>query len=56
MTRLPPGGRLRSIPRSHREVEVSEASGGVMAEWPVHDGDLVDAANPLARLYPEVSE
>ena len=28
---------------------------GVLAEWLVHDGDLVDAGDPIARLYPEVS-
>jgi [acyl-carrier-protein] S-malonyltransferase len=28
----------------------------VLAEWLVHDGDLVDAGDPIARLYPEVAE
>ena len=55
-TRLPAGTSLGSI-RSRREaVDVSAAYDGVLAEWLVHDGDLVDAGDPLARLYPEVSE
>ncbi|HEY0400099.1 MAG TPA: hypothetical protein VGF00_17000 [Acidimicrobiia bacterium] len=28
----------------------------MLAEWLVHEGDLVDAGDPLARLYPEVSQ
>ncbi len=38
------------------EVDVSAAHDGVLAEWLFHDGDLVDAGDPLARPYPEVSE
>ena len=26
----------------------------MLAEWLVHEGDLVDAGDPIARLYPEV--
>ncbi len=36
------------------EVHVSAAHDGVLARWLVHDGDLVDAGDPLARPYPEV--
>jgi [acyl-carrier-protein] S-malonyltransferase len=36
------------------EVHVSAADDGVLAAWLVHEGDLVDAGDPLARLYPEV--
>ena len=39
-----------------RAVHVSAGHDGVLAEWLVHDGDLVDAGDPIARLYPEVSE
>jgi [acyl-carrier-protein] S-malonyltransferase len=37
-------------------LDVSAAYDGVLAGWLVQDGDLVDAGDPLARLYPEVSE
>lgn len=37
-----------------RRVHVSTAHDGVLAEELVHEGDLVDAGDPLARLYPEV--
>ncbi len=36
------------------EVHVSAAHDGVLAGWLVHEGDLVDAGDPLARPYPEV--
>ena len=55
-TRLPAGTPLGSIRSRREEVNVSAAYDGVLAEWLVHDGDLVDAGDPLARLYPEVSE
>jgi [acyl-carrier-protein] S-malonyltransferase len=55
-TRLPAGTTLGSIRSRRAEVDVSAAYDGVLAEWLVHDGDLVDAGDPLARLYPEVSE
>jgi [acyl-carrier-protein] S-malonyltransferase len=54
-THLPAGTPLGCV-RSRREaVNVSAGYDGVLAEWLVHDGDLVDAGDPLARLYPEVS-
>ena len=46
-------GRIRS---RREEVNVSAGYDGVLAEWLVHEGDLVDAGDPIARLYPEVSE
>ena len=55
-TRLPAGTLLGSIRSRRAEVDVSAAYDGVLAEWLVQDGDLVDAGDPLARLYPEVSE
>lgn len=54
-TRLPAGTLLGSIRSRREEVDVSAAYDGVLAEWLVQDGDLVDAGDPLARLYPEVS-
>jgi hypothetical protein len=40
----------------HACVHVSAGHDGVLAEWLAHEGDLVDAGDPIARLYPEVSE
>ncbi|SFU02015.1 [acyl-carrier-protein] S-malonyltransferase [Geodermatophilus amargosae] len=53
-TRLPAGTPLGCVRSRREEVNVSAAYDGVLAEWLVHDGDLVDAGDPLARLYPEV--
>ena len=55
-TRLPAGTPLGRIRSRREQVDVSAAYDGVLAEWLVHDGDLVDAGDPLARLYPEVSQ
>jgi [acyl-carrier-protein] S-malonyltransferase len=52
---VPAGSPLGSIRSRRDEVNVSAAYAGVLAEWLVHDGDLVDAGDPIARLYPEVS-
>jgi [acyl-carrier-protein] S-malonyltransferase len=53
--RLPAGRLLGSIRSRRQQVDVSAGYAGVLAEWLVHDGDLVDAGNPIARLYPEES-
>ena len=55
-SRLPAGSPLGSIRSRREEVNVSAAYDGVLAEWLVQDGDLDDAGDPIARLYPEVSE
>ena len=52
---LPAGTPLGCIRGRRDEVHVSAAYDGVLAEWLVHEGDLVDAGDPIARLYPEVS-
>jgi [acyl-carrier-protein] S-malonyltransferase len=54
-SRLPAGTPLGSISSRREEVNVSAGYDGVLAEWLVHEGDLVDAGDPIARLYPEVS-
>ena len=54
-SRLPAGTPLGVVRTRRDEVHVSAAYDGVLAEWLVHEGDLVDAGDPLARLYPEVS-
>ena len=54
-SRLPAGTPLGVVRTRRDEVHVSAGYDGVLAEWLVHEGDLVDAGDPLARLYPEVS-
>jgi [acyl-carrier-protein] S-malonyltransferase len=54
-TRLPAGTDLGCVRSRREEVKVSAGYDGILAEWLVRDGDLVDAGDPLARLYPEVS-
>ncbi|WP_029433896.1 acyltransferase domain-containing protein [Blastococcus sp. URHD0036] len=54
-THVPAGAPLGCIRSRREEVGVSAAYAGVLAEWLVQDGDLVDAGDPIARLYPEVS-
>jgi [acyl-carrier-protein] S-malonyltransferase len=53
---LAAGTPLGRIHGRRAEVDVSAPYDGVLAEWLVHEGDLVDAGDPIARLYPEVSE
>ncbi|MGY1610270.1 acyltransferase domain-containing protein [Geodermatophilus sp. SYSU D00700] len=53
-TRLPAGTLLGRVRGRQGEADVSAGYDGVLAEWLVQDGDLVDAGDPLARLYPEV--
>jgi malonyl CoA-acyl carrier protein transacylase len=55
-TRLPAGTPLGRIRSRREEANVSAGYDGVLAEWLVQDGDLVDAGDPIARLYPEVPE
>ncbi len=55
-TRLPAGTPLGCVRSRREEVKVSAGYDGVLAEWLVQEGDLVDAGDPLARLYPEVSQ
>jgi [acyl-carrier-protein] S-malonyltransferase len=52
---LPAGTPLGLIRSRREEVHVSAGYDGVLAEWLVHEGDLVDAGDPIARLYPEVT-
>jgi [acyl-carrier-protein] S-malonyltransferase len=54
-THLPAGTPLGRVRSRREEVDVSAGYDGVLAEWLVQDGDLVNVGDPLARLYPEVS-
>ena len=53
-THLPAGTPLGCVRSRRGEADVSAGYDGVLAEWLVQDGDLVDAGDPIARLYPEV--
>ena len=53
--RLPAGSPLGCIRSRREEVNVSAGYDGVLAEWLVHEGDLVNTGDPIARLYPEVA-
>ncbi|MGY1636067.1 acyltransferase domain-containing protein [Geodermatophilus sp. SYSU D00742] len=55
-SRLPAGTPLGVIRSRREDVNVSAGYDGVLAEWLVQDGDLVDAGDPIARLYPEGAE
>jgi [acyl-carrier-protein] S-malonyltransferase len=55
-TRLAAGTPLGCIRSRREEVDLSAGYPGVLAEWLVQDGDLVDAGDPIARLYPEAME
>jgi [acyl-carrier-protein] S-malonyltransferase len=54
-SRFAAGSPLGVVASRRAEVDVSAGYDGVLAEWLVHEGDLVDAGDPIARLYPEVS-
>jgi [acyl-carrier-protein] S-malonyltransferase len=54
-TAVPAGTPLGRIRSRREEVDVSAGYDGVLVEWLVHEGDLVDAGDPIARLYPETS-
>lgn len=54
-TRLAAGTPLATVAGRRETVEVAAGYAGVLAEWLVAEGDLVDAGDPLARLYPEES-
>ncbi|SDP48845.1 [acyl-carrier-protein] S-malonyltransferase [Klenkia soli] len=53
-TALPAGATLATIAGRRETVEVAAGYAGLLAEWLVAEGDLVDAGDPIARLYPEV--
>ncbi len=53
-TALPAGATLATVAGRRETVEVAPGYAGLLAEWLVFEGDLVDAGDPIARLYPEV--
>ncbi|MGI8695090.1 MAG: biotin/lipoyl-binding protein [Mycobacteriales bacterium] len=46
------GAALGAVHTRRDDQPVSAAYDGVLVEWLVQDGDLVDAGDPLARVHP----
>ena len=55
-TRVRAGSRLGAVRTKREELEVSATYDGVLVEWLLEDGDLVDPGEPLARLVPGTAE
>ncbi len=55
-TRVRAGSRLGAVRTRREELQVSAGYGGVLVEWLLQDGDLVDPGEPLARLVPGSAE
>lgn len=49
------GSPLGVVRTRRDEHHVNASYDGVLVEWLLQDGDLVDAGGPLARLYPETA-
>ncbi|MEN3361251.1 MAG: [acyl-carrier-protein] S-malonyltransferase [Mycobacteriales bacterium] len=50
---VPAGSPLGTVATKREEHPVSAGYHGVLVEWLLEDGDLVNAGEPVARLYPE---
>jgi [acyl-carrier-protein] S-malonyltransferase len=55
-TRVQAGSRLGAVRTKREDLQVSAGYDGVLVEWLIEDGDLVDAGEPLARLVPGTEE
>jgi [acyl-carrier-protein] S-malonyltransferase len=55
-TRVAAGSRLGAVRTKREELQVSATYDGVLVEWLLEDGDLVDPGQPLARLVPGAAE
>ena len=55
-TRVRAGSRLGAVRTKREELQVSATYDGVLVEWLLQDGDLVDPGEPLARLVPGTPE
>jgi [acyl-carrier-protein] S-malonyltransferase len=55
-TRVRAGSRLGAVRTKREELQVSATYDGVLVEWLLQDGDLVDPGEPLARLVPGTAE
>jgi [acyl-carrier-protein] S-malonyltransferase len=54
--RVRAGSRLGSVRTKREDLQVSAGYDGVLVEWLMQDGDLVDPGEPLARLVPGSGE
>ena len=54
--RVSAGSRLGAVRTKREDLQVSAGYDGVIVEWLLQDGDLVDAGEPLARLVPDTGE
>ena len=52
-TRVSAGSRLGAVRTKKEDMQVSAGYDGVLVEWLLQDGDLVDPGEPLARLVPD---
>jgi [acyl-carrier-protein] S-malonyltransferase len=50
---VPAGSPLGTVRTKREEHQVSASYHGVLVEWLLEDGDLVNPGEPVARLYPE---
>ena len=55
-TRVSAGSPLGAVRSRRGDLQVSAGYDGVLVEWLLQDGDLVDAGEPLARLVPGTGE
>jgi [acyl-carrier-protein] S-malonyltransferase len=50
------GDRLGAVRTKKEDLQVSAGYDGILVEWLLQDGDLVDPGEPLARLVPDLAE
>ena len=55
-TRVRAGSQLGAVRTKKEDLQVSAGYDGVLVEWLLQDGDLVDPGEPLARLVPGTAE
>jgi [acyl-carrier-protein] S-malonyltransferase len=55
-TRVRAGSRLGAVKTRREDLQISAGYDGVLVEWLLQDGDLVDPGEPLARLVPGTAE
>jgi [acyl-carrier-protein] S-malonyltransferase len=55
-THVRAGSKLGTVRTRKEDLQVSASYAGVLVEWLLQDGDLVDQGEPLARLVPGTAE